>query len=172
MDSKLFHSSIAAATALILVCSPNVFAAGADDGPGHDAGNDNSGSCREVTRADGTINNGAGNSSRVQFHVSGVLRDDLSVDGRLDLRDRATDARIRSRRLTAYEVVDATTRRLTFELEDASTAVVTLSDVSKRGKEDTFQVIAGSFSAAGQLRNGNVRLGRKGCDDVVAASTP
>jgi len=129
--------------AALLVCGAN----GADN-------------CRETIRGDGNVLVGEGRQ-RAQFHVLGTELDG-TVSGRLDFRDRHSGIRLRSRNLTAYEVVDAETRRLTFDLGDSATAIVTLRDLGRRGRNDFFEISSGDYLASGNLRGGQVRLRHRG----------
>lgn len=116
--------------------------------------------CRETIRGDGNVLVGEGRQ-RAQFHVLGTERDGIS-SGRLQFRDRSSGIRLRSRNLTAYEVVDAETRRLTFDLGGDVTAIVTLRDLGRRGRNDFFELSSGEYLASGNLRGGQVRLRNRG----------
>ena len=123
--------------------------------------------CRETIRGDGNVLVGEGRQ-RAQFHVSGSQQNE-NTSGRLDFRDRESGLRLRSRNLTAYEVVDAETRRLTFDVgseESPATAIVTLRDLGRRGKNDFFEISSGDYLASGNLRGGQIRLQKRGnCDE-------
>ena len=123
------------------------------------------GACRDTIRGDGNVLVGEGRQ-RAQFHVSGAQQDEV-VSGKLDFRDKASGIRLRSRSLTAYETVDAETRRLTFDLglggtNAPATAIVTLRDLGRRGRNDFFEIASGDYLASGNLRGGQIRLQRRG----------
>jgi hypothetical protein len=129
--------------------------------------------CRDTIRGDGNVLVGEGRQ-RAQFHVSGAEQNEV-ISGKLDFRDRESGIRLRSRNLTAYETVDAETRRLTFDLGSdgtnaPATAIVTLRDLGRKGRNDFFEIASGDYLASGNLRGGQIRLQRRGnCDDAAAA---
>ena len=123
--------------------------------------------CRDDMRGNGNLIVGEGRQ-RAQFNVSGGQKGE-TISGRLDFRDKSSGIRLRSRNLTAYEEVDAETRRLTFDLgsdgtNGTSTAIVTLRDLGKKGRNDFFEISSGDYLASGNLRGGQIRLQRRGCD--------
>lgn len=137
-------------------------------GPGN-----GSADCREEVRGDGSIIVGEGRQ-RARFHVRGS--DQSSSDSaRLDFRDKNSDLRLRSRTLISYEVVDAETRRLTFDLgggddtNGVNTAVVILRDLGRRGRNDFFEISTAEYLASGNLRGGQVRIKQRGdgCNGVI-----
>lgn len=125
------------------------------------------GSCRIQVQGNGTLQTGEGRRDRAQFNVKGEQRGE-SLKGRLDFRDRTTDARIRSRNLLSMEELDADTRRLTFALSDVpeDVAVVVVRDFG-RGRDDLFEIAAGEYLASGNLRSGNIKHRKQGNCDVV-----
>lgn len=125
--------------------------------------------CRDDIRGNGNIVVGEGRK-RAQFNVSGGQQGETNAAvGRLDFRDKSSGIRLRSRNLTNYEIVDAETRTLTFDLgsdgtNGTSTAVVTLRDLGRKGRNDFFEISSGDYLASGNLRGGQIRLQRRGCD--------
>ncbi len=149
-------------------------------GPGRDGSDDSRsddrglrGGCVENVRGDGTITVDNEGKKRAQFHVRATENDSGGGSGRLDFRDRNGSINLRSSNLISYEVVDTNTRRLTFDLGGSddpdviNTAVVTLRDLGRRGRNDFFEVAAGDYLASGNLRGGQVRIRNRGrgCDD-------
>jgi hypothetical protein len=118
--------------------------------------------CRDSVRGAGSVVVGEGRQ-KASFHVSGVSRND-NVSGRLEFRDRSGSIRLRSKNLLTYEVVDADTRRLTFDLGGDTTAIVTLRDIGRRGRDDFFEISAGDYLASGNLHHGQVRVHASVCE--------
>jgi hypothetical protein len=121
--------------------------------------------CRDQVRGDGTIIVDE-RRKRAQFHVQGAEHNG-SESGRLDFRDRSSGIRLRSRDLLSYEVVDEDTRRLTFGLggegtNAVNTAIVTLRDIGRRGRNDFFEISTGDYLASGNLRGGQIRIRQRG----------
>lgn len=128
--------------------------------------------CTETTTANGKIVVGDG-GERARFNVKVTHKKD-QASGKLDYSDKANGVVIKSSELLNYEVVDTQSRRFTFVLPGSDetnvfTAVVLVQDLGKKGKNDFFSIEAGDYAAAGNLRNGQIKLkGKKGgCNNAL-----
>jgi hypothetical protein len=163
--SKVMQCSILSCGIAVAILAPRALVA--KDGVSGKAKNDDQ--CAERINANGQLV--VEGRKRAKFHVD-TIQSAKKNAGRLDFNDKNQGIRIRSRNLMMYEVVDTETRRLTFDLgsteTNLNTAVVTLRDLGRKGRDDFFEIAAGDYLASGNLRGGQVRLRSKHCDDSAA----
>lgn len=140
--------------------------AGPGPGPGPGPG---AGSCSDRVTGGGYINVGHG---KANFGVTGGMRKD-AFRGHLTYIDHTTDMKVKGTGVTAYVVIDATTRRIggtaTVNGQSGYTYQVDVSDKGEPGRNDSFAITlskAGSvtYTASGKLAGGNIQLHKRDCD--------
>jgi hypothetical protein len=163
--SKAMQFSILSCCIAAAIIVPRALVA-KDGAPGETGDQDE---CAERINANGQLV--VEGRKRAKFHID-TIQSANKNSGRLDFNDKNQGIRIRSRNLTMYEVVDTETRRLTFDLggteTNLNTAVVTVRDLGRKGRNDFFEIAAGDYLASGNLRGGQVRLRSRHCDDAPA----
>ena len=102
--------------------------------------------------------------SRGNFGLN--ARDPSDPSGHVNYVDHGTGLHARSTDITAYVIVDATTRRIegSAVLDDGSsvTFVVVVQDLGEPGTSDTFSIsLSSGYSASGTLVGGNVQIHSK-----------
>jgi len=92
--------------------------------------------------------------------------------GHLNYIDHGTGMHVKATDVTGYAVVDAVTRRITYDVTidgAAGTAVVVVADLGEPGRDDTFAItLSNGYSASGDLAGnrpggGNIQLHKAKC---------
>jgi hypothetical protein len=112
----------------------------------------------DTVTAGGFITNDGANAN---FGLN--ARDPSDPSGHVNFVDHASGLHVRSTDITAYIIVNATTRRIegTAILNDGSTVtfVVIVTDNGEPGTADTFSIsLSNGFTASGTLVGGNVQV--------------
>jgi len=107
----------------------------------------------------------APSGSRGTFGVAGGIKNG-AFWGHLTYIDHGTGMKVRGTAVTAYTVIDQTTRRIegTAEINGVpGTYSVVVRDVGEPGRQDTFDLtLSNGYKAAGTLNGGNIQL-HKAC---------
>ena len=101
------------------------------------------------------------NGANANFGLN--ARDPSDPSGHVNYVDHGTGLHVRSTDITAYIIVNATTRRIegTAVLDDGTTVtfVVIVTDNGEPGTSDTFSIsLSNGYSASGTLVGGNVQV--------------
>jgi hypothetical protein len=101
------------------------------------------------------------NGANANFGLN--ARDPSDPSGHVNYVDHGTGLHVRSTDITAYIIVNATTRQIegTAVLNDGTTVtfVVIVSDLGEPGTSDTFSIsLSNGYSASGTLAGGNVQV--------------
>ncbi|HUR45793.1 MAG TPA: choice-of-anchor P family protein, partial [Candidatus Saccharimonadales bacterium] len=114
------------------------------------------------------------NNAKANFGVAGGVRKD-AFWGHLNFIDHGTGLHVKSTAVTGYEVTDATTRTINYDVTidgEAGTAVVRVVDNGEPGRDDVFQIslsngyVAGGSLGGDQPGGGNIQLHHGKCHDV------
>ena len=114
---------------------------------------------------------------KANFGVAGGIRKG-ALWGHLNYIDHGTGLHVKAQAVTDYEVIDAVTRQISYDVTIdgvAGTAVVRVSDNGEPGRNDTFEItLSNGYTAGGDLGGsqpggGNIQLhlGKCGIDDCV-----
>jgi hypothetical protein len=103
------------------------------------------------------------NAAKANFGVAGGFRQNGSLFGHLSYIDHGNGTKVKGTGVTAYTIVDNTTRQIdgTCEINGQSgfTYRVTVSDKGEPGSNDTFAItLSNGYSASGKLAGGNIQL--------------
>lgn len=130
----------------------------AQPGPGPEAR-----SCSDRVTGGGYIK---ANHANANFGVTGGIRKD-AFRGHLTYIDHGASMTVKGTGVTAYVVLDATTRRIegTALISGvAGTYQVIVSDKGEPGRNDTFAItLSSGYSASGKLSGGNIQLHKQHC---------
>ena len=104
---------------------------------------------------------GTPSGARANFGL--VARDPAAPSGSVNYVDHGDDLHVKSTSITAYTIVDATTREIegtcSIDGVDGFTFVVVVTDAGQPGTSDTFSItLSTGYSASGTLEGGNVRI--------------
>jgi len=114
---------------------------------------------------------GTPSGQRANFGVGGGLVND-KFWGHLNYIDHGTKMHVKSKAVTSYTVVDATTRSMTYDVTIngvAGTATVVVTDVGEPGRDDIFMItLSNGYMAGGDLGGpnpggGNIQLHKSKC---------
>jgi hypothetical protein len=106
------------------------------------------------------------NGARANFNVSGGMHNG-SLRGHLNFADATAGVLVTGTNVTAYSMVDATTRQIVYDVSIngvAGTATVVVSDKGEPGRNDTFAIqLSTGYSLSGNLGRsgrggGNIQL--------------
>jgi hypothetical protein len=104
------------------------------------------------------------NGAKATFGVAGGIKSN-GLWGHLAYIDHDSRLKVKGTGVTGYEVVDATTRRITGTAEidgELGTYEVIVSDRGEPGREDTFEIaLSTGYRATGTLDGGNIQLHAK-----------
>jgi hypothetical protein len=106
---------------------------------------------------------GTPSGAKVNFGVAGGIKKQGNLWGHLTYIDHGSGMKVKGTGVTAYEVVDATTRliRGTAKIngQDGFTYEVIVADNGEPGRGDTFGItLSNGYSASGSLGGGNIQL--------------
>jgi len=101
--------------------------------------------------------------AKANFGVAGGFRSNGALFGHLSYIDHSSGLKVKATSITAYAIVDDTTRRIDGMAEingQASfTFSVIVSDKGEPGRNDTFTIsLSNGYSASGKLGGGNIQL--------------
>ena len=105
---------------------------------------------------------GTPSGARGNFGVAGGSKNG-ALWGHLNYIDHGSNMHVKSTAVTAYVVVNATTRRITYTCENNGTVVgacvVEVADNGEPGRNDTFTIdVPPAYDAGGALQGGNIQL--------------
>jgi len=105
---------------------------------------------------------GTPSGARGNFGVAGGIKNG-ALWGHLNYIDHSSNRHVKSTAVTAYVVVNTTTRRITYTCENNGTVVgacvVEVADNGEPGRNDTFTIhVPPAYDAGGSLQGGNIQL--------------
>ena len=114
---------------------------------------------------------GTPSGERANFGVGGGIQNGR-LWGHLNYIDHGTGMHVKAQSVTGYEVVDATTRMITYNVTidgAAGTATVLVTDAGEPGRDDLFAIqLSSGYEAGGDLGGsgsggGNIQLHKSKC---------
>jgi hypothetical protein len=113
---------------------------------------------------------GTPSGDRGNFGVGGGIQNGR-LWGHLNYIDHGTGMHVKAQEVTGYEVVDAVTRRISYDVTidgEDGTAVVIVADKGEPGRDDTFVIQLRGYTAGGDLGGarpggGNIQLHKPKC---------
>jgi len=104
-----------------------------------------------------------GTPSGARANLGLVARDPAAPSGSVNYVDHGDDIHVKSTGITAYTIVDDTTRQIegtaTVNGVETVTFVVVVTDLGEPGTSDTFSItLSNGYSASGTLEGGNVKI--------------
>jgi hypothetical protein len=113
------------------------------------------------------------NDAKANFGVAGGIRKG-ALWGHLNYIDHGTKMHVKATAVTGYEVIDANTRLISYDVTidgEAGTAMVQVADNGEPGRDDTFAIVlSNGYTAGGSLGGdrpggGNIQLHDRKCAD-------
>jgi hypothetical protein len=104
-----------------------------------------------------------GTPSGVRANFGLVARDPAAPSGNVNYVDHGDGIHVKSTSITAYTIVNATTRQIegtaSIDGVEGFTFVVVVTDLGEPGTSDTFSIsLSNGYSASGTLAGGNVKI--------------